>query len=61
MIKKQQAARVVGALSNEEMTQLATVVAGAEGRLALRLQGSGERVTPVDAVRHLPHGWLGAD
>ena len=52
-MKQQQATRTVGAPGNEVMTQLATVEAGAAGELSLRLQDSGERVTPVEAVRNL--------
>ena len=53
-MKQQQATRAVRAPDNEVMAQLATVEAGAVGELTLRLQDSGERVTPVDAIRNLP-------
>lgn len=52
-MKQQQATRAVRAPGNEAMAQLARVEASAEGVPTLALQDSGERVTPVEAVRNL--------
>ena len=53
-MKQQQATRAVRAPDNEAMTQLASVMAGAQGVLTLILQDFGGRVTPVDAIQNLP-------
>ena len=53
-MKQQQATGSLRASGNEQMTQLATVMAGAQGVLTLILQDFGGRVTPVDAIQNLP-------